>query len=342
MTLRQAVSPHLRPPRTVGGTMRLVLYALVPGVLGQLWFFGAGVLWQIGLATATAVATEAAMLHLRGRPLALFLRDWSAVVTAVLLAVSLPGLAPWWMAVLGTAFGLVFAKHLYGGLGHNPFNPAMVGYVVLLVAFPRLMSQWPAPAGLAGGAPGPIAAAHAIFGGGVDAVTAATPLDAVRTQLGQALTLPEIRQGPLWGALGGRGWAAINGLYLAGGAVLVATRTADWRIPAGVLAGIGVPAAFLWAIDPSLHPGLWFHWASGATMLGAFFIATDPVSAATTPRGRLIFGAGIGVLTWLIRTWGGYPDAIAFAVLLMNMAVPLIDRYTPPRIYGHPRGGGHD
>ncbi|WP_435101621.1 electron transport complex subunit RsxD [Arhodomonas sp. AD133] len=343
MPLRQAVSPHLRPPTTVAGTMRAVLYALVPGIIALIGFFGMGVVWQLLLGVTTAVATEAAMLRLRGRPLKQFLNDWSAVVTGVLLAVAIPPIAPWWLIVVGTAFALVFAKHLYGGLGYNPFNPAMVGYVVLLIAFPQIMTHWAAPAGLGGSAPGPLTSLQVILGsGGLDGITAATPLDQVKTELGLARTLAEIRQGELWGVLGGRGWSWVNLLFLAGGLGLIATRVIGWRIPVGVLAGIVIPAAVHWSADPSTHPGAWFHLVSGGTMLGAFFIATDPVSAATTPRGRLIYGTGIGALTWLIRTYGGYPDGIAFAVLLMNMAAPMIDAYTRPRVYGHrrERGGG--
>ncbi|WP_440997471.1 RnfABCDGE type electron transport complex subunit D [Arhodomonas sp. SL1] len=342
MALRLAPPPHLRPPDSVGTTMRRVLYALVPATATHVAFFGAGVLWQIMAAVTTALAIEAVMLHLRGRPLRMFLSDGSAAVTAVLLALSIPPLAPWYLVVVGTAFALVFAKHLYGGLGYNLFNPAMVGYVILLIAFPQEMSRWPAPSGLLDGAPGLRAALGIILNPAVDAVTAATPLDAVRTGLAQARTLAEIREGPLWGSLGGQGWVALNLAFLVGGLYLVVSRTADWRIPAGVLAGIAVPAAAHWLADPGSHPGVTFHWLSGATMIGAFFIATDPVTAATTRRGRWLFGAGIGVLVWLIRTHGGYPDAMAFAVLLMNAAAPLIDTYTRPRPYGHRSGGGDE
>jgi electron transport complex protein RnfD len=323
--------------------MRQVLYALIPGALALVWAFGWGVIWNVVLATATAVLSEAVMLHLRGRAIRRFLADYSAAVTGVLIGLALPPLAPWWLPVVGTGFAMVFAKHIYGGLGYNPFNPAMVAYVVLLVSFPRLMTQWSAPVSIADARLGPWASLVFTFtrelpaGVGIDAVTGATPLDAVRTGLRRAQTLPEIRSAPIFTAVGGKGWLTANLAFLAGGVYLLARRIIGWRIPLGVLAGVAAPAAGHWVFDPTTHPGMLFHLASGATMIGAFFIATDPVSAATTPAGRLYYGAGIGLLTWIIRTYGGYPDAIAFSVLLMNMTTPLLDYYTQPRVYGHNR-----
>jgi len=346
MEFRRLSPPHWRPPVTVGGIMRQVLYALIPAALILVGYFGWGVVWNIILATGTAVATEVLMLWLRGRAIARFLGDYSAVVTGVLIGISLPPLAPWWLPVVGTAFAMVFAKHLYGGLGYNPFNPAMVAYVVLLVAFPQLMHQWSAPITIADGRLGPWASLVFTFsrelpaGVGLDAITSATPIDAVRTGLSQAKTLTEIHAAPVFTVVGGKGWLAANLAFLAGGIYLLVRRIIGWRIPVGLLAGIAVPAAIHWVFDPGQHPGMLFHLFSGATMIGAFFIATDPVSAATTPTGRLCYGAGIGLITWVIRTFGGYPDGLAFAVLLMNMTVPLLDHYLRPRVYGHPSGGG--
>lgn len=332
--------PHLRPPTSVPAMMREVLLALVPGTAAMAGFFGIGVLVNILVATVVAVGAEAAMLRLRGRPIGLFLNDYSAVVTGVLLGLALPPLAPWWLPALGSAFAIVFGKHLYGGLGYNPFNPAMVGYVVLLISFPREMTLWLPPAGVEAGPVDTAAALSRIFTGSLpagtdlDAVTMATPLDTVKTELERARTLTEIRQGPLFGGLAGRGWQWINLLFLIGGAWLLYRRIIDWRIPAGVLGALAAMALVFWTADADVHPGPLFHLFSGAAMLGAFFIATDPVSAATTPRGRLVYGAGVGLLIYIIRTWGGYPDGVAFGVLLMNMAAPLIDAYTRPRVFG--------
>ncbi|MDN3517773.1 RnfABCDGE type electron transport complex subunit D [Aquisalimonas lutea] len=344
MRLPTPPAPHIHGGNRVSLVMQRVLLALVPGIAALVAVLGWGVLVNVVVAVVVAVACEAFMLRLRGRPVRLFLGDWSAVVTAVLLALCLPPLLPAWMTATGVAFGLIFGKHLYGGLGYNPFNPAMVGYVVLLVAFPRAMVQWPAVAPFAETAVGPLQTlqitllGHWPAGVQPDAITQATPLDHIRTRLGEALTIGELRGGPAFGVLAARGWEWINLLFLAGGLALLWLRVIRWQIPAGVLLGLAIPALVFWSFNPDQYLSPLFHLLSGGAMLGAFFIATDPVSAATTPRGRLLFGCGIGLLAWIIRTWGGYPDGIAFAVLLMNMAVPLIDRATRPRIYGH--GGG--
>lgn len=325
--------------------MRIVLYALAPTIVLHVYFFGVGLLVQILLGTATALVAEALALRLRRKPVEPFLKDGSAIVTAALLALCLPPLAPWWLVVSGTAFAILLAKHLYGGLGANPFNPAMVGYAVLLVSFPVQLLQWLPPAGMD--------VEHArltigetlqtILTGSLpsrltwDAVTSPTPLEALRTNLKLGMTMAEARAAPIFGTLGGRGWEWINLATLGGGIVLLASRVIRWHIPVAMLGAIVVCASLMYVVDPGAYAGPIFHLTSGASLLGAFFIATDPISAATSDRGRLIYGAGIGVLTYVIRTWGGYPDGVAFAVLLMNLSVPLIDRYTIPRIYGHAR-----
>ena len=333
-------SPHLPGTNQVARVMREVMIALVPGVLCALWFFGWGVLINLVLAGATCVLAEAAVLALRGRPVAPTLADNSALLTGLLLALSLPPLAPWWIPVLGALFAIVIAKQLYGGLGYNPFNPAMVGFVILLISFPREMSQWNAPAGLADAQ---LSLAEALTwslygalpaGHDIDALTHATPLDHVKIALGLGRTLTEIHSDPLFGAFAGRGWEWVNLGFLAGGAYLLYRRVIAWQIPAGMLGALFVIALLFHAGDTDTAPAPLFHLLSGATMLGAFFIATDPVSASTTPRGRLLFGAGIGVIVYVIRSWGGYPDGVAFAVLLMNMAAPTIDHYTKPRVFG--------
>ncbi|WP_297529289.1 electron transport complex subunit RsxD [Thiohalobacter sp.] len=336
-------SPHLPPVNSVDRVMRQVLLALLPGMTAAWWFFGWGVLVNVLLATATCVATEALMLRIRRRPVGRFLGDWSAVLTGMLLALALPPLVPWWMPVLGAGFAMVVAKHLFGGIGFNPFNPAMVGYVVLLVSFPREMTLWNPPAALAGHHLGLGETLAWMFAGrlpagvGLDALTMATPLDTVKTELGLGQTLSEISEKPLFGYFGGRGWEWVNLWYLLGGLWLIRRRVIGWQIPAGMLGGLFLIALFFHAIDTDTFPSPLFHLFSGAAMLGAFFIATDPVTASTTPRGRLLYAAGIGVIAYVIRTWGGYPDGVAFAVLLMNMAVPTIDYYTQPRVFGQSR-----
>ncbi|MBI5462708.1 MAG: electron transport complex subunit RsxD [Gammaproteobacteria bacterium] len=341
-------SPHLPATRSVSRVMREVLLALVPGMLCAWWFFGWGIVVNLVLATLACVLAEAGMLAARGRPVAATLADTSAVLTGVLLALALPPLAPAWLPVVGAVFAIVVAKQLYGGLGYNPFNPAMIGYVVLLISFPREMTQWSAPAGLGNTQLGLLdSVAWSLYGvlpagTALDALTLATPLDSVKTALGIGEMLSEITRAPKFGQYGGLGWEWVNFGYLLGGLYLIYRRLIDWRIPVGLLGALFTIALVFHGSDTDAYPAPLFHLFSGAAMLGAFFIATDPVTASTTPRGRLLFGAGIGLIVYVIRTWGGYPDGIAFAVLLMNMAAPTIDYYTKPRVFGQDgkRGGG--
>ncbi len=245
------------------------------------------------------------------------------------------------MTAVGAAFAIVFGKQLYGGIGYNPFNPAMVGYVVLLVSFPVEMTTWAAPRALAEPAlPGLVESVALIFGGvpAPDGVTSATPLDAFRHREG--LTAAEWQAAsPLDGRVGGRGWEWVNLGFLAGGLYLLRRGVFTWHAPGAMLATLALGAALFWDGGSSAsHGSPAHHLFSGAAMLGAFFIVTDPVSGATSARGRLVFGAGVGALTFTIRAIGNYPDALAFSVLLMNMAAPAIDHFTRPRAFGHPRG----
>jgi electron transport complex protein RnfD len=317
--------------------MATVLVAMLPALIAQVWLFGIGLLVQIALASATALACEAAMLALRRRPIARALGDGSALVTAWLIAACLPPLLPWWTIIVGTSFALIIGKHLYGGLGQNPFNPAMLAYCLLIVSFPALMSQWP-------GQQGSDAATqlHWILGGDrmLDAVTSATPLDALRTGLRTSGDVSAVMQSPLFGHAAGTPWRWARWEWLAlawaaGGALLLARRVITWHIPVAFLGTMALLSGLASLIEPARHASPAVHLLAGGTMLGAFFIATDPVSGATTPRGKLIFAAGIAAIAWLIRTYGAYPDGIAFAVLLLNICVPLIDRKTQPPIFGH-------
>ncbi len=338
MRFRTVTSPHVVRDASVGLIMRRVLYAMLPGIVALAWLFGWGILINLLLATAVALLAESAMLTLRNKPILPYLLDYSAVVTAWLLAVALPPLAPWWMTVIGIVSAIVVAKHLYGGLGYNPFNPAMVGYVVLLISFPREMSAWLIPHGV--GQPYALSLWETLqaIGGmdspGLDALTGATPLDVLRTQLSLGQSVAQIRNSPLFGMVAGNGWEWATLGFLAGGLWLVYLRVAAWQIPASMLGGLALIATGFWLADPQYYPPPWFHLWGGATIFGAFFIATDPVTASTTPRGRLIYGAGIGILVYIIRSFGGYPDGVAFAVLLMNIAAPTIDLYTQPRVFG--------
>jgi len=344
MQFATSSSPHLDKNQSVTRVMGTVLLALVPGTLAMFWYFGWGVLINIGLAVVTAVTAEAAVLMLRQRAPLPVLIDLSAVLTAWLLALALPPLLPWWQTVLGSAFAIIVAKQLFGGIGFNPFNPAMAGYVLLLISFPVTMTRWLPPDVVSGAGLTLADSLHIIFSGSPpagtdwDAISSATPLDQMRTELSQNKMISEIRESPLWGDFGGRGWEWIGNWFLLGGLFLVWRGIISWRIPASMIGSLLLVAGLFWAIDPETHPFPAFHLFSGGMILGAFFIATDPVSASTTPRGQLVFGALIGLMVFVIRTWGGYPDAVAFSVLLLNMAAPTIDYYTPTRVFGQRDG----
>jgi electron transport complex protein RnfD len=338
----QPTAPHARPLVSVPVIMRRVLFALVPAMLCHIWYFGPGLLFNFALTAVAALLTEAAVLKLRGRPTRHAMRDCSALVTAALLSFALPPFVPFWIPLIGGAISITLAKQLYGGLGKNLFNPAMVGYVFLILSFPVEMTQWlPPRMGDIDYRPLSVGEhASYVFKGEapadvtVDALTRATPLDLVKEGLREDRPFAEIRGGSLFGDFGGRGWEWVANFVALGGLYLLYAGTIRWHIPTTFLAGLLVPATVLYLVDPNAYATPGFHLFSGATMLGAFFIATEPVSAAGTDRGRLIYGAGIGVLVYVLRTWGTYPDGVAFSVLLMNGTVPLINRYTRPRIYG--------
>lgn len=343
MEFQRQEAPYLAPTVNVASMMQQVLLALVPAALAHVWFFGPGFIFNLLIASAFCLAGEATMLHARGREPATALLDYSALVTAALLAFALPSLTPWWVTGTGALFGIVVAKHLYGGLGYNIFNPAMAGYVVILVAFPMHLNLWVAPRmgdidyqyltlvetltyTLTGALPDALS---------FDAVSRATPLDAMKSGLNSARTVAEIHTLPIMGDFGGRGWEWIGNFVAIGGFWLLIKKIIRWQISLGVAVGLLLPATVMFLVDPGSHPSPGFHLFGGAAILCAFFIATDPVSAATSPKGRFIFGAGIGFLIYAIRTWGSYADGVAFAVLIMNMAVPAIDYLTRPQIVGH-------
>jgi electron transport complex protein RnfD len=321
--------------------MLKVLLALVPGIIAYTWIYGGGILVSLTIATLTALAAEATLLKIRQRPIKPYLMDMSAVVTAWLLALALPPLAPWWLVVVGMFFAIVIAKQLYGGLGYNPFNPAMVGYAALLISFPLIMTKWPAPLLLAEHPLGFMDQLNFIFNHvlpndiQVDAISSATPLDYLKTQLKLNQSLSSITQAPIFGQFGAKGGEIVTAAYLLGGLYLLQQRIISWHLPTAFLAALATISLVFYAINPAHFANPLFHLMSGASMLCAFFIITDPVSGPTTPRGKLYFAAGVGVLTYLIRVYGGYPDGVAFAVLLMNMCVPLIDAVTQPRVFGH-------
>ena len=336
MQFNKPIQSNLHISDTLSTVMSRVLLALLPGTVIYCYFFGWSIVFNIILACLTAVISEALMLSLRKRPIQPYLKDYSAIVTACLLALALPTLAPWWLIVIATLFAIVIAKHLYGGLGYNPFNPAMVGYVVVMISFPQYMTQWLSPHnGL------DLIQALQLHLWGImpenimlDSITSATPIDSIKTGISLQQPLAEITQSPLFGSIGGKGWEWVSTGFLAGGLWLLYKNTISWQIPTSMLATIAIIALIFNSVSPEQYANPLLHLFNGGTILAAFFIATDPVTASTTPKGRIIYAVGIGVFTYIIRTWGGYPDGIAFAVLLMNMAVPTIDYYTQPKIFG--------
>ena len=310
--------------------MKLVLLATVPGMLVLFWLNGWGVLINLILAAATALAVEAAVLQLRKQPVKPTVSDGSALVSATLLALALPPYCPWWLTVSAAAFGLFFGKHLYGGVGKNPFNPAMLGFALVLVMFPQQMTHWPASHGM-----DLFAGLQQVFGFSFgqtpDAWAQATALDSLR--INKSLTMEELFAGnPAFGRFGGRGVEWVNLAFLAGGAFLLQRRVFSWHAPVGMLASLFIISLLCWnGTGSDSHGSPLFHLLTGASMLGAFFIVTEPISGPKSPTARLLFGAGVGLLTYLIRTWGGYPDGLAFAVLLMNLCVPALERFAASR-----------
>lgn len=335
-----AAPPHMHDGSSVAGMMRLVCLALIPGLLCYFIFFGWGIVIQCCLCCFYALVFEWLLLKLTGRPVAIHLRDGSAVVTALLFALTITPFAPWWVTLLGIGFALGFAKHLYGGLGMNPFNPAMAGYLFVLLCFPAWLNQWPPASGLEGAAAGAgdylgrilHPASYATLS--ADTLSGASPLNHMQSALDRMAMLSEIRTNPIYGSLAGRGWEWINLAYLAGGLFLLWRKVITWRIPLGVILGLAGCSLLFTGYDNEVYAGPLFHLFAGGSMLTAFFIATDPVTAPATPAGGLLYGLLIGVLAYLIRTWGAYPDGFAFAVLIANAAAPLIAHYTRPVIPG--------
>ncbi len=336
-TERLISPPHRHGGNSVTRIMLLVCLALAPALLCYMALFGAGILLQCLLAAGFAIACEYLVLKLRGQDPRRFLQDGSAGLTGLLFAFSISPLTPWWITLAGIFFAIVFVKHLYGGLGYNLFNPAMAGYVFVLLCFPVPMNLWPAAPGLAEQSISVGDYLGRIFSIGqieLDAISGATPLGQMQSQLAGMGMVSEILADPIYGHLGGAGWEWLSAAFLLGGLGLLAAGVIKWQIPVIMLASLfGISLVFN-IIDADSYASPLFHLFSGGTIFCAFFIATDPVTASATPRGKFIYAALIGIIAYVIRTWGAYPDGIAFAVLTANAAVPLIDKLTRPPVLG--------
>jgi len=346
-------SPHAHGGDSVRMMMLTVILALMPAAAVSVYLFGWLAVLLILVCMLSCLATEAVCLKLMGKSLSTLL-DNSAALTGLLLALTLPALTPWWMAVVGSIFAIVLGKQVYGGLGYNIFNPALSARVILLISFPLQMTTWLAPMSVAA-APLNLydlsTCLTLFFAGpdalqlGLDAISMASPLGHVKTEWTLGVPVAEALGGYHYSYLdaflgteaGSIGETSVLALLL-GGIFLLARHSITWHIPFSYLATVALLAALFSGIDPDHFAPPMFHLFAGGLMLCAFFMATDPVSSPVTPVGQIVFGIGCGILTWCIRSFGGYPEGAMFSVLLMNCAVPLIDHYFRPRVYGHEHG----
>ncbi|MBF0285020.1 MAG: RnfABCDGE type electron transport complex subunit D [Magnetococcales bacterium] len=338
-------SPHVHDGDSIPQVMQSVIWALMPATALAVMIFGWPALLVISITTIACVVSEHVFLRIRNRASAI--DDRSAALTGLLLALTLPPHTPWWVCVAGGVFAIAIGKQLYGGLGHNVFNPALIARIFLLISFPVELTSWPSPAPLFGEHALSLSQAMAVIFGGMspaDVITSATPLGQYRTETGLGKTVVEALSGIHYdhvkaaGGLIGGSLGETSAVLLAGGGLyLLFKRVITWRIPLTTFAGCLIPALIFWMVDPNKYADPVFHLLTGGLVLGAFFMATDMVTSPVTPRGQVIFGLGCGLLTYIIRTWGGYPEGVSFAIVLMNAAVPLIDQYTRPVVYGAAR-----
>ena len=311
VSYRLSFSPHIHEGTKTSEVMRGVALALLPAIGAGIYFFRLDAIYLLLTAVLSSMASEAIMQKVLGRKVDL--SDNSALVTGILVALILPPEIPLYAAGLGSIFAIVIGKQLFGGLGKNIFNPALIGRAFLVATYPVLMTTWTKPTGF-------------------DAVTSATPLAAARFD-GIMTPFSRLFLGSISGSLGETSALAL----ILGGLYLLYKGYIDWRIPFAALASLLALSALLWGINPSQFSSPIFHLLAGGFLIGAIFMATDPTTSPVTRSGRWIFGAGVGIITLVIRTWGGYPEGVMFSILLMNAFRPLIDRYTVPA----PFGGGN-
>jgi len=339
--------PYMRKNKSVRRSMLIVMAALTPATAYGFYLFGWPSIILFSITLGSALIFEVICLLLAKRSVSMFALDGSAILTAWLLAISLPPWAPWWIAVVGSAIAIIIGKQVFGGLGQNVFNPAMVARVALLISFPLEMTTYMQPLPLfSDAAPTFMDSVAIVFGmGNFDAVSSASLLGTIKTDLGQGMALGEIMDGryaPMDWILGnsissiGEGSAL---LLIVGGIALIFGRIITWYIPVSTIVALVFIATIFNIIDPGKYPDAMVHVFSGATILAAFFIATDPVTSPMSPKGQIVFGIGLGLLVYIIRTWAAYPEGVSFAILLMNAMTPLIDRYVRPRIFGRTQKG---
>jgi len=315
-------SPHIRSPEDVPWIMRQVIYALIPGALVGIYFFGVPAIKVILISTLACIMFEILWQRLVGQPITV--KDGSACLTGLLLAMNLPAGSPWWLVVIGAAVAMILGKHVYGGLGNNPFNPALVARVFLLISFPVHMTTWAQP--------------RAFLSSTADAVSGATPLGALKTAIFEHGTVAAYGDfnllDPFLGNIGGS-LGEISALaLLLGGIYLIGRKIISWHIPVIYIATVFIFTGICWLINPNMYAPPLFHVIAGGLMIGAFFMATDMVTSPITNKGKIVFAVGCGVITVVIRLWGGYPEGVSFAILIMNAFVPLINKATGPKKFG--------
>ncbi|QSX06203.1 RnfABCDGE type electron transport complex subunit D [Sedimentibacter sp. zth1] len=306
--LKASSSPHIRSDESVNKIMLDVLIALLPAFIASIFYFGVKSLILVVASVLSAVITEALCQKIMKRPITI--GDLSAIVTGVLLAFNLPSTTPVWMPVIGSAFAIAIGKQVFGGLGQNFINPALAGRAVLFACWPALMGNYVAPLG-------------------IDAVATATPLAILKGTADAGLQMPGLLEmfiGRIPGCIGET--SAV--LLIIGGIYLIVRKVISWRIPVAYIGTVAVIAL----ISEGNLTGMSYYLFAGGLMLGAFFMATDYATSPVTPKGKIIYGIGAGVLTMLIRKLGGYPEGVSYSILLMNVATPLIDKYTSPKIFG--------
>ncbi len=349
------ISPHIHNNNKTANIMLWVIAAMIPAVIVQSFYFGFGVLIQISIALLLAIIVDIIVAKLRQKPLFYYLSDITSLVTAMMLAVAIPPYAPFWIIIIGVLTALLLGKHCYGGMGQNIFNPAMVGYALLLISFPVQMTAWSVPTELLGsfdfideflliftGTSFDNLSIHQLVNQ-IDGISGATPLDSAKTlynglcsncNLNSAYN--NLIHSPIFinNFDIAQGWWQVNIAFLLGGIVLLYKGIIRWHIPVALLTTFMLCSLLMAFFGLNNHLSPYAQLVSGAMMYGAFFIATDPVSAPSSKKGMLIFGVLIGFLEFIIRYFGSFPDGIAFSVLLANICVPIIDYYSRPKVYG--------
>ncbi|MES9852824.1 MAG: RnfABCDGE type electron transport complex subunit D [Candidatus Thiodiazotropha sp. L084R] len=345
---KQIFGPYAHAKNSIGRTMGLVMISLLPATLFGLYQFGWPAIFLFAITLAGCLLAEAITLRIAGKPIKIFLMDGSALLTGWLLAMTLPPWAPWWIGLVGALLAIIVAKQVFGGIGQNLFNPAMVARVALLISFPLEMTLFNQPAPLfSSQAPGFLDSLAITFGSSdaIDAVSSATTLGHLKTEIGRGIAFQDAAADGstlwqlFWGDAAGSMGETSALLLLLGGLFLIYKKVITWHIPLSMLGTLALLSTLFHLLDPESYVGPLTHLFSGAAILCAFFIATDLVTSPVSIRGQILFGVGCGLLVYAIRTWAGYPEGVAFAVMLMNACTPLIDHYIKPRIYGRDRKG---